>query len=131
MIIAYHRPDQISVALQLLADPLGNTVPLGGGTKLNQPGGKPFAVVDLQDLGLDQFEKRGKQLLLGASASLQAVLDWPEMQPAFQQILRAEANLNRRQVATVAGTLVATDGRSAFTAALLALDASLTLEPAG
>jgi CO/xanthine dehydrogenase FAD-binding subunit len=36
-----------------------------------------------------------------------------------------------RQVATVAGTLVAADGRSPFTTALLALDAVLTLAPSG
>lgn len=129
MITAYHRPESLSAALELLADTAGNTVPLGGGTKLNQPGGAPVAVVDLQALGLNQLEKRGKTLFLGATASLQALLDWPEMQPAFRQVLLAEASINQRQVATVAGSLVAADGRSAFSAALLALDATLTIEP--
>jgi CO/xanthine dehydrogenase FAD-binding subunit len=41
--------------------------------------------------------------------------------------LKLEAPLNLRNAATVAGTLVACDGRSTFVTALLALDAKLTM----
>ena len=40
-----------------------------------------------------------------------------------------EATHNMRQAATVAGTLIASDGRSPFTAVMLALDAAVTLFP--
>jgi CO/xanthine dehydrogenase FAD-binding subunit len=47
------------------------------------------------------------------------------MASALRSSLAAEAGLNIRQMATVAGTLVACDGRSPFATALLALDPRL------
>jgi CO/xanthine dehydrogenase FAD-binding subunit len=79
----------------------------------------------LQALGLNAFERRGNILHLGAMLTLQALLDVPELPPALHRAIRHEATYNLRQVATVAGTLVAADGRSSFTTALLALDATL------
>jgi len=45
------------------------------------------------------------------------------------KVVGHEATYNLRQVASVAGTLVAADGRSPFATLLLALDAALTLQP--
>jgi CO/xanthine dehydrogenase FAD-binding subunit len=47
----------------------------------------------------------------------------------LRSVIRYEATHNLRQVATLAGTLVACDGRAPLAAALLAMDASLTLLP--
>lgn len=133
----YHRPRTIEEALRLLARDDPTSVPLAGGSALNRPGGGPVAAVDLQALGLDTSEVRGHRLILGATLTLQAALDLPEIQPALKRAIEHEATYNLRQVATVAGTLVAADGRSPFTTATLALDASVAWievseeEPAG
>jgi len=127
MIIEYKRPATLDEALELLArrDPL--SVPLAGGSALNRPSPEPVAAVDLQSLGLDHYEARGNSLELGAMLTLQALLEAKDPGPALKQVIEHEATHNLRQVATIAGTLVAADGRSPFACALLALDAALTI----
>jgi CO/xanthine dehydrogenase FAD-binding subunit len=129
MICEYHRPASLEEALALLARPHPPTIPLGGGTAIDRRDPQEIAVVDLQALGLARIELRGQTLLLGAAATLQALLETPGIPAALQDAIQLEATYNLRQAATVAGTLVAAGGRSPFAAALLALDARLTLEP--
>ena len=135
MILEYHRPTTLSDALALLARVEPLTAPLGGGTVLNQPGEEPLAVVDLQALGLDTLQTRGSLLELGAALTLQTLLEADNLPQALRaalaQVIEHEASYNLRQAATTAGTLVACDGRSPFATALLALDASLRIEPGG
>jgi CO/xanthine dehydrogenase FAD-binding subunit len=130
MIIEYHRPNTLEEALSLLARNEVKTLPLGGGTRLNQPSRERFAVVDLQTLGLNLLERRGNTWILGAMLTLQALLESPEIPPALEAAIRQEASYNLRQVASLAGTLVSADGRSPFATALLALDAELELKSA-
>lgn len=129
MILEYHRPDTLEEALALLARQTPFTVPLAGGSSLNKPSRESFAVVDLQALPLDRLEARGNDLVMGATATLQALLEEPALPASWADVIRYEAAYNLRHVATVAGTLVAADGRSPFAAAMLALDASLELVP--
>jgi CO/xanthine dehydrogenase FAD-binding subunit len=83
--------------------------------------------VDLQALGLDFLTKSGNSLELGATLTLQALLESEHCPAALESALKLEAPLNLRNAATVAGTLVACDGRSTFAAVLLALDAKITV----
>jgi len=129
MIIEYHRPDAMEQALELLARSEPVTVPLGGGTLLNQPSDESLAVVDLQALGLDQIKASGKNLEIGAAATLQALLNYADTPIALGAAIRHEATYNLRQMATVAGTLVSADGRSPFATVMLALAAEATLMP--
>lgn len=131
MIVEYNRPQTLDEALSLISRVEPSTVPLGGGTVLNRPSPDPIAVVDLQALGLSTYETRGNFLTLGATIKLDSLLDIQEVSPALLQAIRHEATNNQRQMATLAGTLVAGDGRSAITTAFLALDAQLILEPGG
>jgi len=125
MITAYHRPQTLDDALTLLTQP--NILPLGGGTLLSKPTADPVEVVDLQALGLDSVKKNGNNLELGATLTLQSLLESEHCPPALKPALKLEAPLNIRNSATVAGTLVACDGRSTFVSALLALDAKITV----
>ena len=137
MIVEYHRPTSLEEALVLLErlEPL--TVPLGGGTALNRPSPQPAAVVDLQALGLNFLEQQGSFLALGAALTLQALMDGLGVQllsnrdlaAVLQKAITHEATYNLRQAATVAGTLVAADGRSPFATAMLAMDAQLSILP--
>lgn len=129
MITDYYRPETLTEALELLARAAVDTVPLGGGTVLNQPAANPVAVVDLQALGLNTIEMQGKKLELGATVTLQQLLDHADIPAALKQAIRHETTYNLRQVATVAGALVAADGRSPLATALLALGAELTILP--
>lgn len=125
MITAYHRPKTLDEALTLLARP--NIVPLGGGTLLAHPTADPVEVVDLQALSLNTVKKQGNTLEVGATVTLQQLLESEHCPAAMKVALKLEAPLNLRNAATVAGTLVACDGRSTFAACLLALDARLTV----
>ncbi len=123
MITAYHRPKTLDEALTLLAQP--NVVPLGGGTLLAHPTADPVEVVDLQSLGLNTVKKQGNTLEVGATVTLQQLLESEHCPEALKSALKLEAPLNLRNAATLAGTLVACDGRSTFATVLLALDAKL------
>lgn len=125
MITEYHRPQTLDEALALLTRP--NTLPLGGGTLLSKPTTDSVQVVDLQRLGLDSLSKTGNTLELGAALTLQALLESEHCPAVLKSALKLEAPLNLRNAATVAGTLVACDGRSTFAAVLLALDAKITV----
>lgn len=123
MITTYHRPQDLDEALTLLSQP--NTAPLGGGTLLSQPGADPVAVVDLQNLGLNTLHTKGNDLEIGATSSLQSLLENENCPEALKTAIKLEAPINIRNSATAAGTLAASDGRSPFATALLAMDAKL------
>jgi CO/xanthine dehydrogenase FAD-binding subunit len=125
MITAYHRPKTLDEALTLLAQP--NIVPLGGGTLLAHPTADPVEVVDLQSLSLNTIRKQGNHLEIGATVTLQQLLESAHCPEALKPALKLEAPLNLRNAATVAGTLVACDGRSTFATVLLAFDAKLDI----
>ncbi|MGQ9832548.1 MAG: FAD binding domain-containing protein [Candidatus Villigracilaceae bacterium] len=125
MLREYHRPKTLEEALEWLARP--NTLPLGGGTVLSQQKDADITVVDLQALGLDKIHKSGEKLEIGATATLQSLLDYAHTPEVLKKTLRLEAPLNLRNMGTVAGALVSCDGRSPFAAAMLALDAKCTV----
>ena len=125
MITTYHRPQTLDEALTLLTQP--DTLPLGGGTLLSHPTTASIQVVDLQALGLNSLTKNGNNLELGATLTLQALLESEHCPAALKTALKLEAPLNVRNAATVAGTLIACDGRSTFASVLLAMDAKITM----
>lgn len=126
MITTYHRPRTLDEALTLLTQP--NRIPLGGGTLLSRATTEPVEAVDLQSLKLDTIKKQGNNLEIGATVTLQQLLESEHFPEALKSALKLEAPLNIRNAATVAGTLVAADGRSPFATALLALDARLEIK---
>jgi CO/xanthine dehydrogenase FAD-binding subunit len=83
--------------------------------------------VDLQGLGLNKLRLSGKNLEIGATVSLQSLLEYPQTPSALKTALKLETPLNLRNMGTVAGTLVTCDGRSPFSSVMLALDAKLTV----
>lgn len=131
MIVEYHRPEDKNEALELIGRSDPPTYPLGGGSSLTRPSTEEFAVVDLQELGLNRINKSQNSLSIGATVTLQDLLNFTldlELE-AFkgkfylEKAIRHEATFNLRQVATIAGTIVSAGGRSPFVTSLLALDA--------
>jgi CO/xanthine dehydrogenase FAD-binding subunit len=66
-------------------------------------------------------------LQVGAACTLQALLESEHCPESLKSALKLEAPLNLRNTATAAGTVVASDGRSTFTAMLLAMDAKIEM----
>ena len=120
MITEYYRPDNLDDALRLLSKP--NTFPLGGGTVLSKGTPDSFSVVDLQRIGLDSLGVNGNDLVVGATCSLQSLLEFEQTQTALKTAIKLEAPLNLRNSATTAGAIVSGDGRSTFTTILLSMD---------
>ena len=130
MILEYHRPGTLAEALGLLQRAYPKTVALGGGTYLSSPlFTEPVAVVDLQDLGLDQVEQRGSQVTLGAAARLEKIRTLDILPQGLREAVWHEATANLRNMATLAGTLITATGRSPLAAVLMALDAQIRLQP--
>ena len=125
MITTYHRPQTLDEALTLLTQ--ANTFPLGGGTLLSHGTTDSVQVVDLQALGLNSLSRNGNNLELGATLTLQALLESEHCPAALKSALKLEAPLNIRNAATVAGTFITCDGRSTFASVLLAMDAKITM----
>jgi len=126
MITTYHRPKTLDEALTLLSQP--NRTPLGGGTLISHSKADSVEAVDLQSLSLDTIKKQGNALEIGATVTLQQLLESEYCPQAWKPALRLEAPLNIRNAATVPGTLVACDGRSTLATVMLALDAKLEIK---
>jgi carbon-monoxide dehydrogenase medium subunit len=132
---AYYRPRSVDEALHLLRQP--NTVPLAGGTALlATEEGIDSAVVDLQDTGLNglSWADDGRLLRIGAMVRLADLDDWLAPLTGHQggaALLRqaiAHAGPNTYRHAATVGGLVATRlPDSELLAALLAMDATVSL----
>ena len=125
MIAEYLRPNTIEQALGLIDRLEPRSYAMGGGTILNRPSAERYAVVDLQALGLNQMEVSGNTLSVGATTTLQMLMDNGEIPAALRGAIQRESNYHLRQVASIAGTIVAADGRSRVAGCLLAMDATL------
>ena len=131
----YYRPRSVDEALNLLRQP--NTVPLAGGTSLlATEEGIDSAVVDLQDAGLDTlaWADDGRLLRLGAMVRLADLDDFlaplTEHQGGaalLRQAIRHAGPNTYRHAATVGGIVAARLPDSELLAALLALDATVSL----
>jgi carbon-monoxide dehydrogenase medium subunit len=126
--LKYLRPKSIDEARRLLA----SGVALGGGTTLAPRRRNLTAVVDLQDLGLSDLQASRGTLTVGASCTLQQLVEAEGMvPPELADVCRQEAAWNLRNMATIAGAALASDGRSPLAAALLAIGARVVLAGGG
>lgn len=132
---AYYRPTNLDEALRFLRQP--NTLPLAGGTSLLATEEGTFAaVVDLQNAGLDHLSwaDGGRLLRIGAMVRL-AMLD--EFLAPLASLQGAAALLRNaarragpntyRNAATVGGVIASRLPDSEFLAALLVLNATVSL----
>jgi CO/xanthine dehydrogenase FAD-binding subunit len=130
---AYHRPENMAEALQLLAQP--ESVALAGGTKLlaSEDGLPVDHVIDLQALGLNQIEAGRDWLIVGATCTLkdfsaalaQEYLDEP-LSLLLQEVIKREGPNTYRNAATLGGTIASRLPDSELLAVLLVLDARLS-----
>ncbi len=131
---AYHRPQTMTEALQLLARPDRRTALVAGGTSLVPALDEQEIdeLVDLQGLCPAGIQAGGDRLTIGALTLLQALADDPHVPPLLKEgVLREGPNTFRHQ-ATLGGVIASANWESELLAALLVHDAVVTLEtPAG
>ena len=127
----YHRPTTITEALELLAEP--GSVILAGGTsavpRITAGGAdeRPEALVDLQALGLNRIERDDRVLRVGAMATLQDIVDAPDVPPALADLARREGPRTIRNMATVGGLVASPTPTSELLAGLLVCGARLRI----
>jgi len=128
----YHRPKELGEALELLARSDVTTMPIGGGSDLIAEGSRDVeAVVDLQDLNLAYVRKEADALHIGATTTLQAMLDASVIAKAWDgklhAVLEYAAARNLREAGSIAGTLIAAQSNHPLAVLLIALDTALVV----
>ncbi|MCG6921438.1 MAG: FAD binding domain-containing protein [Acidobacteria bacterium] len=126
---SYHRPTSLAEAVELAAQ---GVVPLGGGTRLLASAVELPNLLDLVGLGLSAVHVEDEDLVVGATATLQDLVESPLAYPATAGLLplacrTAAASRTIRGMATLAGEAVQGDPDSELVAALLALNAVFTI----
>jgi CO/xanthine dehydrogenase FAD-binding subunit len=130
MIIEYHRPGSLDEAINLLGRKNPTTLPLGGGTILSvKQKLEDFAVVDIQNLGLNRIDFNDNLITIGTACSLQSLIDSSQIDPALKKAISREISYNMRNMATIGGTIIAADGCSPLLTALSAIDAKILWQP--
>ncbi len=121
-LVGYHRPTSIAEATGLLNGP--NRMALAGGTTfVHHGGGHPVEVVDLQALGLGNISANGSRIQIGATATLQTLVDSDLVPDLVRDAAKADQPSTLRTLATVGGSVGAAESESLLVAALLVHDA--------
>ncbi len=135
----YHQPQSIGEALTLLQRSEAYLTPLAGGVALigqleRRQRRDLDGVVDLSALGLRYIQRDGEHLRIGATATLTDIIEHAISRDLAGGILRrtaqAEGPINLRNAATVGGIIASAEYDSELYAALLALNATVTLHTA-
>lgn len=130
MITQYHRPFTLDDAVAILARP--DALILAGGTSINaDPDRSPKTAVDLQALDLGGIELEGDMVRIGATSRLQDLVDSALVPAVLRDLARREAPNTIRNMATVGGTIGASDAESELLAGLLAFGTLVTLARSG
>ncbi|NOX62335.1 MAG: hypothetical protein GXP42_10400 [Chloroflexi bacterium] len=125
----YHRPTTIEEALALLNRPGVNAVALAGGTNLvGKLAEGVDEVVDLQAVGLNRIEHKSARMIVGAMTRLQTIVDDPRAPQILRQAAHREGPNTFRNMGTIGGVVALADWESELLAALLALEAEVTLQ---
>jgi len=130
MIEHYFRPSTLQEAISLLKG-IGR-IPLAGGTFITSILSKDretYELVDLQDLQLDNITITKEIITIGATTTLQALIEHQFFSDPFKKSIILEAPLNLRNSISMGGLLRTCSGKSPFATCLLSLDAKIILEP--
>jgi CO/xanthine dehydrogenase FAD-binding subunit len=125
---AYHRPDTVAAAIELLHRDGIVTALIGGGTEIvaQRPG--PDEVIDLQAAGLDEIAWEPPTLRFGATAMLRDLVDHESTPPVLRDLARREAPNTIRNASTIGGCVASFDAESPLLAGLVACSAVVSIE---
>ncbi len=125
----YERPQTIEDAVAL-AQSNSAAQYLGGGAWIVAKGDPTLTtVIDLQNLGLNTISGELEQIRIGATATLQALIEHPETAAFSDGVLVRAAKLtqsrNLREQGTLGGTLIVAGPADPLTTVLLVCDAEV------
>lgn len=125
----YHRPNSLDEALKLLDRTDVRSAVVAGGTRLNpNMDADVDEVVDLQAIGLERIDLVDNRLSIGAMSRLGDIADFPGIPDLLNRTIRNEAPNTFRNMATIGGCVASCDWESEILAALLVMNASLTIQ---
>ncbi|RPI74740.1 MAG: hypothetical protein EHM45_17500 [Desulfobacteraceae bacterium] len=127
MIKRFYKPESVAEALRLKRQYGAKARWFGGGTWINNSLGAVDCerAISVEKLGLDRIERTSGRLSLGAAATLQQMIDSPEVWPVLQQAARFLWSRNLRNMATIGGHIALGHRSSGLIPCLLALGAEL------
>jgi putative selenate reductase FAD-binding subunit len=127
MIKAYHRPETIEAALQLLSH---SNVRILTGFSLNDAHLDEVTeeVVDLQELGLEGIHPAEGGLQIGAMTRLQTLVDTPTVPELLREMAHAEDPNTFRNMRTIGSIIVNPISESRLLAALLTFEARVAVQ---
>lgn len=129
----YHRPKTLTEALALLKHYPDTAAVLAGGTHLIETHPDDITdIVDITHLGLTFIRRDASQLCIGATTTLQQLVDSSVVQHVADGILAKACRMTtvsrmRRNVSTIGGEVVAALPSSGVPVALLALGARISV----
>ncbi len=129
---AYHRPDTVADAIELLQRDGVVSALLGGGTELvaRRPG--PDELIDLQAAGLGEISWEEPPILrFGATTTLRALVDHEFTPPLLRDLARREAPNTIRNAATVGGCVATAGSEDPLLAGLVACSAVVSMQGRG
>jgi CO/xanthine dehydrogenase FAD-binding subunit len=131
MVKEYYRPTSIGEALDLLAVP--GTLAIAGGTAALafEARDKPERIVDVGKLLPKAILLREEELIIGACATFQEMIEFGQMPAVIAAAARSMANRNTRNRATVGGNLGANKSCSSLAPIFLVLGASVEYQERG
>ncbi|QQS16998.1 MAG: molybdopterin-dependent oxidoreductase FAD-binding subunit [Neisseriales bacterium] len=130
MIVQFFKPNTIAESLALKAEYGRKAAYMGGGSKLNSaavPHHETIAI-SLSLLKLDGIVKQGKQLEIGATASLQNLVEHMDVPYSLKEAAKLIYSRHLRNQATLGGEIAASQDTSVLLPILLVLEANLLLD---
>jgi CO/xanthine dehydrogenase FAD-binding subunit len=128
-VTSYERPTSIEDAVAL-AQSTPNATYLGGGAWTTAQADSDLeTLIDLQDVGLDVLETEFERVRLGATVSLQALIDHPDVGQMADGVVATAAGLTQsrtlREQGSLGGALIVAGPADPLTTVLLVLESEI------
>ena len=125
MIEQFLKPASVDEAIRLKSQYKDEAVFMAGGSKLNATPTRTDkkVAISLAGLGLNEIKEQGGQLHIGATVSLQQLIDDPRTPPALREAAGFIYSRNVRNQATLGGEICARQEEAVLLPVLLAMEA--------
>lgn len=129
MIEQFLKPASVDEAIRLKSQYGAESVFMAGGSKLNATPTRTDkkVAISLAGLGLGEIKAQGGQLHVGATVTLQQLIDDPRVPAALRDAAGFIYSRNVRNQATLGGEVCARQDEAVLLPVLLAMDASVLL----
>jgi len=129
MIEQFLKPASVDEAIRLKSQHKDDAVFMAGGSKLNATPTRTDKkiAISLAGLALGEIKEQGGQLLIGATVTLQQLIDDPKVPAALRDAAGFIYSRNVRNQATLGGEVCARQDEAVLAPVLLALDAKVLL----